>query len=86
MHFDDELLSGNYGMKDIVAVLEWVKEHIGLFGGNADQVTLAGSSSGGAAINWLMYSPLSQGKSWASTFKTNFIIVETSGYRNSGLQ
>lgn len=61
MHLDDKFLSGNYGMKDQVAALKWVQVHIKLFGGNPALVTLAGSSSGAASINWHMYSPLSKG-------------------------
>lgn len=55
------MLPGNYGMKDQVATLRWVKENIAAFGGNADSVTIAGYSVGGASV-WLhMISPMSRG-------------------------
>ena len=53
--------SGNLGMLDIVAALEWVKENISAFGGNPDNVTLFGQSGGGAKILTLMAMPKAAG-------------------------
>ncbi len=53
--------SGNLGMLDIVASLEWVKENISAFGGNPDNVTLFGQSGGGAKILTLMAMPKANG-------------------------
>jgi len=48
---DDD--SGNFGTLDTIKALQWVKRNIGEFGGNADNVTLLGHSSG--AINaWVL--------------------------------
>lgn len=44
-------------MMDQIAALQWVKENIDQFGGDADMVTLAGHGSGAACINFLMTSP-----------------------------
>ena len=41
---EDENMSGNYGLKDQVAILRWVKENIEDFGGDKDSVTISGSS------------------------------------------
>lgn len=53
--------SGNAGMLDIVAALEWVREHIGDFGGDPHNVTLFGNSGGGAKINTLLAMPAARG-------------------------
>uniref|UniRef100_A0A2A4J4X2 Carboxylic ester hydrolase n=1 Tax=Heliothis virescens TaxID=7102 RepID=A0A2A4J4X2_HELVI len=47
---------GNAGMKDQVALLQWVQENIASFGGNPDEVTIAGSSAGGISVDLLMLS------------------------------
>lgn len=52
---------GNSGMKDQVALLRWVQENIANFGGNSEDVTIAGYSAGAAAVHLLMLSPMSQG-------------------------
>ena len=51
----------NYGLMDILAGLRWVRENIAAFGGDPDNVTLFGQSSGSVATSALMASPLSQG-------------------------
>lgn len=53
--------SGNYGLLDILAGLRWVKANIEAFGGNPDNVTLSGESSGAVNILYLMVSPLAKG-------------------------
>lgn len=53
--------SGNVGMMDIVAALEWVKANIAQFGGDPDNVTLFGQSGGGAKILTLMATPKASG-------------------------
>jgi para-nitrobenzyl esterase len=53
--------SGMYGMLDQVAALEWVKKNIESFGGDPKRVTIFGESAGGAAVNFLVASPLAKG-------------------------
>lgn len=53
--------SGNYGLMDQIAALQWVRSNIRSFGGNPDNVTLFGQSAGGASVIALMSSPLSKG-------------------------
>lgn len=52
--------SGNYGLRDQIAALNWVRENIGQFGGNPDNITLFGQSAGAEDTSLLMASPLSK--------------------------
>lgn len=53
--------SGNVGMLDIVAALEWVRDNIANFGGDANNVTIIGQSGGGAKVCTLMAMPSAKG-------------------------
>ena len=53
--------SGNYGVLDQVAALEWVRDNIDEFGGDPDNVTIFGESAGSWSVHALMGTPLSEG-------------------------
>ncbi len=53
--------SGNAGTDDIIAALRWVRENIGQFGGDADNVTVFGQSGGGAKVTTLLQTPAADG-------------------------
>lgn len=51
----------NYGYMDQVAALEWVKRNIAAFGGDPDNVTIAGESAGGNSVDNLLTLPAAKG-------------------------
>ena len=54
--------SGNAGMLDIVAALDWVKDNITEFGGDPDRVTIFGQSGGGGKVTTAMAMPQAVGR------------------------
>jgi para-nitrobenzyl esterase len=53
--------SGCYGIQDQVAALKWVKENIGAFGGNPENVTIFGQSAGSFSVSILSAVPAAKG-------------------------
>ena len=55
------MVPGNMGLKDQVAALIWIKQNIAAFGGNPNEVTIAGTSAGAVSVQYHYISRLSTG-------------------------
>ena len=53
--------SGNYGLLDDIALLQWVRRNIAAFGGDPARVTIGGQSAGAGSVGFLSMSPLARG-------------------------
>ncbi|KAK6194125.1 threonyl-tRNA synthetase [Pestalotiopsis sp. IQ-011] len=54
--------SGNYGMLDQFAAVQWIRDNIASFGGDPDRITVSGQSAGSAATYHILNSDLTKGK------------------------
>jgi para-nitrobenzyl esterase len=57
---DEKTDSGNFGLLDLIQALSWVNANIKAFGGNPENVTIAGESAGGQNVISLIASPLAK--------------------------
>ena len=69
--------SGNYGLEDLVASLEWVRANIGAFGGNRDRVMIFGESAGGVNVCTLIASPRSAGLFQAALIQSGGCVADS---------
>ncbi|XP_011495827.1 PREDICTED: esterase FE4-like [Ceratosolen solmsi marchali] len=61
LNLEDEIMPGNQGMKDQVMALRWIQQNIAIYGGDPNNVTLFGESSGAACVHYLALSPMTKG-------------------------
>ena len=83
--------SGNYGLLDQIAALEWVQDNIAFFGGDPDNVTIFGESAGAQSVSEIMAAPRADGlyhkailQSGVSTYQRRFLDDEIYPGQESG--
>jgi para-nitrobenzyl esterase len=69
--------SGNYGTLDLIQGLKWVKNNIAAFGGDPDNVTIAGESAGGINVYSLLFSPIAAGLFHKAIVQSGFPWTDT---------
>ena len=70
----DHGVSGNYGVLDQIAALQWIQSNITSFGGNPANVTLAGESAGALSVLYLMATPATNGLFHKAVVQSGYMI------------
>jgi para-nitrobenzyl esterase len=82
--------SGNYGTLDMIKALEWVRDNISAFGGDPNNVTIAGESAGAIDVLSLMISPLASGLFHRGIAQSGILlpvsVAEGDSYANSVIE
>lgn len=79
----DQHAQGNYGLKDMVLALKWVKENIHAFGGDPEKITTFGASAGATAVHMLLLSDMSRNLFSKSIIQSGSALCPYS-FRNDG--
>jgi para-nitrobenzyl esterase len=74
-------VSGNYGLLDQIAVLQWVQQNITNFGGDSERVMLFGESGGAVNTCMMLVSPLASGLFTRALMQSGACVAKTRDVR-----
>lgn len=74
----DESSPGNYGIKDQLAALKWIKNNMKNFGGDPERVTIFGESAGAASVHYLLQAKQAKGTSRLFVNKGTDVVFQAS--------
>lgn len=69
--------TGNYGLLDQIKALEWINENAECFGGDKNNITIAGESAGSSSVSALCSSPLAKGLFKNAIGESSSVVVKT---------
>ncbi len=79
--------SGNYGLLDQIAALQWIKKNISAFGGDPANITIDGQSAGSMSINCLIASPVAKGLFTKAIAESgSFFVMKTNNLKEAEKQ
>jgi len=78
--------SGNYALLDQIAALKWIRKNIAAFGGDPDNITIAGQSAGSMSVNCLVASPLCRGLFKHTIAESGAELIDAPGRKTATLQ
>jgi len=81
---EDAEAAGNYGLLDQSLALNWVRENIATFGGDAGSVTIFGESAGAASVEYQILSPRSKGLFHGAISQSGSTLCHWSFFNNIG--
>ncbi|KAI9552097.1 hypothetical protein GHT06_022434 [Daphnia sinensis] len=74
--FDTDEVPGNAGIFDQIEALRWINKHIQYFGGDPNQITIAGESAGSASITLLLLAPQAKGLFQRAIAESGSVLAE----------